>query len=66
MVDLASSKVHVIRSEDEFLQNLKAAREQSSIVTGKVLDEGSLVVLECGYTHCRPCMMFEKQYEGVA
>ena len=66
MVDLASSKVHVIRSEDEFLQNLKAAREQPSTITGQVLDDGSLVVLECGYTHCRPCMMFEKQYEGVA
>ena len=65
MVDLASSKVHVIRSEDEFLQNLKAAREQPSTITGQVLDDGSLVVLECGY-HCRPCMMFEKQYEGVA
>tara|TARA_B110000977_G_scaffold53537_1_gene72804 strand:- start:16649 stop:18517 length:1869 start_codon:yes stop_codon:yes gene_type:complete len=66
MVDLASSKVHVVHSEDEFLQNMEAARERPSMVTGQVADDGSLVVLECGYTHCRPCMMFEKQYEGLA
>jgi hypothetical protein len=66
MVDLARSKVHVVRSEDEFSQNLKAACERASIVTGRVENQGSLVVLECGYTHCRPCMLFEKQYEGVA
>ena len=31
-----------------------------------VQEDGALVVLECGYTHCRPCMKFEKTYELVA
>jgi hypothetical protein len=66
MVDLASSKVHVVRSEDEFLQNLEEALKRPTLVTGQVADQGSMVVLECGYTHCRPCMMFEKQFEGLA
>ena len=66
MVDLASSKVHEVHSENELLQNFESAKERPSVITGEVIEDGSLVVLECGYTHCRPCMQFEKAYEDVA
>ena len=48
------------------MRTLEEAQERPSIVTGEVEAGGSLVVLECAYTHCRPCMQFVRQYEGVA
>ena len=66
MVELASSKVREVHSEEELMRTLEEAQERPSIVTGEVEAGGSLVVLECAYTHCRPCMQFVRQYEGVA
>ena len=67
---LAVAHVHEVHSEDEFNRFVKEWQEKTVNVEttgGTMTDEdGSLVVLECGYTHCRPCMKFEKTYEGVA
>mmetsp|Transcript_21480 Transcript_21480/g.34756 ORF Transcript_21480/g.34756 Transcript_21480/m.34756 type:complete len:593 (+) Transcript_21480:200-1978(+) len=65
MLTLASARVHEVHSAAEFDQIVDEAQHKLTVM-GELAEEGSLVVLECAYTHCRPCMRFERAYEGVA
>ena len=65
MLKLASAKVREVHSLSEFELIVEESQRQPTS-SGDFREEGPLVVLECGYTHCRPCMKFERSYEGVA
>jgi hypothetical protein len=65
MLTLASARVLEVHSAAEFDRIVDEAQHRRTVL-GELQEEGTLVVLECGYTHCRPCMRFERAYEGVA
>mmetsp|Transcript_24963 Transcript_24963/g.61513 ORF Transcript_24963/g.61513 Transcript_24963/m.61513 type:complete len:561 (-) Transcript_24963:17-1699(-) len=62
---LTSAVVREVNSIVEFETKMDDASRKPS-ETGVMQGDGSLVVLKCGYTHCRPCMKFERVYEGIA
>ena len=64
-LEIALAKVVEVHNVDEFERYVESALEKPAS-SGMVQEDGALVVLECGYTHCRPCMKFEKTYELVA
>lgn len=65
ILEVAMARVVEVHNVDEFEHYVEEALEKPAS-SGLIQDEGALVVLECGYTHCRPCMKFEKTYEIVA
>lgn len=65
MLTLASARVLEVHSAAAFDRIVEEAQHKRTVL-GEVQEEGSLVVLECSYTHCRACMRFENAYEGVA
>ena len=65
MLNLTSKRVVEVHSASEFDKIVDEAQQRLTMM-GEMQEDGSLVVLECGYTHCMPCMKFEPAYEKVA
>lgn len=53
---------------EEILRSAKAAEPEIQTVNGilTTMKQDKLVVLQCGFSHCRPCKKFEGPYEAVA
>ena len=62
------TQISSIMDLEDILQSAKVAKPEVINVNGvlQAAKNDKIVVLQCGFSHCRPCKKFEGSYESIA